>query len=618
MKTTILTTITTFVLLAMSSLAFAQTEIFTESFEEATSIDGWNTAGDADSRPQDVTLEWAEAAGVSSTGAMRFGGENSDPAAGRAYILEKVFSPVDFGGATDVTVSVSIKSEGLESSNFAILTEINGSIQENATASDDINESDFTTLTFNHPSIPTEANFVKLSFNIAAGAVQDAGGTILIDDITITPNEGSGSGGNGEELLTNGDFEAGRAPWTDTAGEIRTEGGNSFYFADIQAAGNAYDVNLSQEVEIVQDENYILTFDASTGAGNARTMIAGIGLNEADYSSITEIVNLTEETQTFTLELTAAGFGSANSRVLFDMGAEAGIVVIDNVSLVQGGEGSGGGAEAPEPEVAAPTPPGRDAGDVISLFSNAYTNVDVAAWTTEWSGGTTNTDILVEGDDVKRFDIVNFNGIQLENSIDLTNYTHMHIDYWVADDLTAGEVLNPKLSNHGNLPESDGETSAIEYTNSVTDSKTWVSLDLPLEDFTVASANSDRDKIYQIVLGTSGTVNVVYIDNLYFYKDVSISTDETEELPNNFTLDQNYPNPFNPTTNISYTLPVNAEVTLEVFNIQGQRVATLVDSYQNTGSYNVTFDASNLASGLYTYRLSSGNSVQVKKMMLIK
>src|SRR6056297_169751 len=174
---------------------------------------------------------------------------------------------------------------------------------------------------------------------------------------------------DGTELLTNGDFEDGRTSWTDTAGEIRTEGDNSFFFADVAMAGNPFDVNLSQVVEITQDENYILTFDASTGAGNTRTMIAGIGLNEGPFTANTETVTLTDETQTFTLELTAT-FGLANSRVLFDMGAETGVVVIDNVSLVMGGDGTPV-EETAAPETAAPTPPSRDAEGVISVYSDA-------------------------------------------------------------------------------------------------------------------------------------------------------------------------------------------------------------------------------------------------------
>lgn len=88
--------------------------------------------------------------------------------------------------------------------------------------------------------------------------------------------------------------------------------------------------------------------------------------------------------------------------------------------------------------------------------------------------------------------------------------------------------------------------------------------------------------------------------------------------PAEFTLSQNYPNPFNPTTNIQYSLVKNSHVTLRVFNTMGQEVATLVDKTQNAGKYMVDFDASNLASGIYLYKLETANQSVAKKMFLIK
>jgi hypothetical protein len=99
---------------------------------------------------------------------------------------------------------------------------------------------------------------------------------------------------------------------------------------------------------------------------------------------------------------------------------------------------------------------------------------------------------------------------------------------------------------------------------------------------------------------------------------VPTSTGAQQELPERLALHQNYPNPFNPTTQINYELPESADVRLDVFNVQGQRVATLVNSSQSAGSYNVNFDASNLASGVYLYRLQTGAEVITRTMTLIK
>lgn len=98
------------------------------------------------------------------------------------------------------------------------------------------------------------------------------------------------------------------------------------------------------------------------------------------------------------------------------------------------------------------------------------------------------------------------------------------------------------------------------------------------------------------------------------------------QVPSGFNLAQNYPNPFNPTTNISYTIPSEARVTLTIYNVAGQRVAVLIkDAIRSSGSHMYTFDASKLASGMYLYRLqvspTSGSQTsytKTKKMILLK
>jgi len=89
-------------------------------------------------------------------------------------------------------------------------------------------------------------------------------------------------------------------------------------------------------------------------------------------------------------------------------------------------------------------------------------------------------------------------------------------------------------------------------------------------------------------------------------------------LPNNFKLHQNYPNPFNPTTVIRYELPQATEVTLDVYSVNGQRVASLVNRTEPAGTYTVPFDASSLASGIYIYQLKAGSFLSTQKMILLK
>ena len=99
---------------------------------------------------------------------------------------------------------------------------------------------------------------------------------------------------------------------------------------------------------------------------------------------------------------------------------------------------------------------------------------------------------------------------------------------------------------------------------------------------------------------------------------VSDDTDHRGELPMEFKLYQNYPNPFNPSTLIRFALPLQSEVRLDVFNVIGQRVATLVNSELSAGWHQVAFDASHLSSGMYIYRIQAGSYVETRKLILVK
>jgi hypothetical protein len=103
------------------------------------------------------------------------------------------------------------------------------------------------------------------------------------------------------------------------------------------------------------------------------------------------------------------------------------------------------------------------------------------------------------------------------------------------------------------------------------------------------------------------------------YKDIATGVKlNNNVLPSKMTLSQNYPNPFNPTTKINYSVPQSSFVSLKVFNILGQEVATLFRGQQRAGNYTATFNASKLATGVYLYRLEIGGTSITKKLLLLK
>ena len=170
-------------------------------------------------------------------------------------------------------------------------------------------------------------------------------GDVFIDDVSLKVGS----------LLTNGDLEAGQAPWLNQA-TVVDDAGNAVLQGVVTNPdpGQPFLVNASQVIELVADEKYVLTFKAK--ASVARGLIAGIGLNVGPFTNTTDTVALGTAWGTFTCTLTATGFGGADSRVLFDMNAEAGDVFLDDIALAllgptgiptvdgcAGGASSGGG-----------------------------------------------------------------------------------------------------------------------------------------------------------------------------------------------------------------------------------------------------------------------------------
>ena len=106
--------------------------------------------------------------------------------------------------------------------------------------------------------------------------------------------------------------------------------------------------------------------------------------------------------------------------------------------------------------------------------------------------------------------------------------------------------------------------------------------------------------------GTPGLINDVY----------TTSVDE-ENTPTNFRLFQNYPNPFNPITTIKFNWPVRENVKIEIFNLLGQKVMTLVDKNYQAGQHKIEFNGEHIASGVYFYKITAGEFIETKKMILL-
>ncbi len=106
--------------------------------------------------------------------------------------------------------------------------------------------------------------------------------------------------------------------------------------------------------------------------------------------------------------------------------------------------------------------------------------------------------------------------------------------------------------------------------------------------------------------------------NYVYSTQTTTDVSEQTKQPESFSLSQNYPNPFNPTTTINYSIYKSSLVTLKVYNMLGQGVATLVNQEQTPGNYTVNFNASRLASGVYMYKIQAGDFSAIKKMILLK
>lgn len=191
---------------------------------------------------------------------------------------------------------------------------------------------------------------------------------------------------------------------------------------------------------------------------------------------------------------------------------------------------------------------------------------------------------------------------------------------WVEYTLNVQEAGEYDITTHVASLEGGGKIRfSVENTNSeiidIPSTSSWQTTNTVTGNVTL----QEGEQILRLSIVLSQPFNV---DKFEISKVVTSVSDESH-LTNKFQLNQNYPNPFNPTTTIKYSVAANgrqnnAFVQIRVFDILGKEVADLVKQNQKPGYYEITFDASNLTSGIYYYQLVSGDFVSTKKMLLIK
>lgn len=258
------------------------------------------------------------------------------------------------------------------------------------------------------------------------------------------------------------------------------------------------------------------------------------------------------------------------------------------------------------PATGAPTPPNRAAADVVSIYSDAYSDITVGTYDAGWCGAAI-TEVQIGGDNMfKKNTGVPCQGIDFStNRQNLTDFTHLHFDFYTDDVDLVGDVFNVKLVDFAG---GGGEASALEVnintgTTPAIVAGTWVSVDVDITSLGgVVANNLTRSDIAQIGITTANLTNVWY-DNIYLHKNTILSTEEF-----NAASFKTYPNP----TNNSWNVVTDDTVinSIQVFDISGRQVMSIEPK-----STRATIDATTLQGGIYFARVSTDKGISSVKLV---
>jgi hypothetical protein len=270
---------------------------------------------------------------------------------------------------------------------------------------------------------------------------------------------------------------------------------------------------------------------------------------------------------------------------------------VDNISAA-----IGNAITAPAvPSSGAPAPTNA-AADVYSFFGDTYTNTAPSSYSQNWGQGTV-SDYTAGSDAVKKYAALNFQAITLSSTLDLSDYTHFHIDVWTPIDNAFGIKFQDFGSDDSDeFPNTND--SEFEVQSSTTQSaEAWVGHDFAIADFTGLTGTANLGQI-QVLLGsaTGGTNGDAYIDNIYFWKAPTAGVDDF--FANAVKL---HPNPAYGVVNIS--TPTNAALEVSVHDLLGKLVIPVqtIQSQLNISSLNP---------GMYFVNMKQGTNTATKKLLV--
>jgi hypothetical protein len=435
------------------------------------------------------------------------------------------------------------------------------------------------------------SNYGKMVIFTDKGAGNNAVDTYLIDDI-------SGAKNITEEVVLPNlpfDFSSANQLMTgdgDAVVSIEQEGTNDVL--QMIGSGGEWDnaqINFGDNVDLSDDANNTITFKIKpvngTGSGDHLLKFE----SPASGGDI-ELAFTTTGTdwQTISLDF-GAGLSNYGKLVIFtDKGAGNNAVDTYLIDDISGGTNVAPPTPADGPSTAAPVPPAMNASDVISLYSDAYTDI-ATNFDQGWCGASSVEEVMVAGNATMAYLNNECQGIDFNAAIDASSFTNMHVDVYIDETDFVGKVFNVKFVR------ANGDALEVNFNDASSPSLSggaWISIDVAVD----LSAFTDL-KQFGI---TNNNKNNSWYDNLYFYKAATADVSDNELL--NVSM---YPNPTVDRLNISAS---NTIKNASIFNILGKKVMSL-EINKNSES----IDVSSLASGIYLIKYSIDNAIGTAKFI---